>query len=535
MWSSDKDSLINLLMLFDINGIKPNYAALARKYDMDYRTVKKYHEGYEGKPKSRDKPSKLDNYLDIIKTKLEIPRTTMKAVYEFLVSTYGLEKIGSYSNFKSYCKTKQLIPKGRVTSTPRYETNPGELAQVDWKENIKLTSKNGEVFKVNIFHMVLKFSRFSYLELTVSKERSTVFRCIINGFKFFGGVPKKLLFDNMSSIVSTNTKPKKISESFLQFSKDLNFEAQLCGFRKPETKGTNEARNKILDWIRPYDNEFEDYNNLVEITAEINRKMNIEICQGTNMPPSVLFFKEKEYLNPIACKEVIESYLTQAKVQVDSSQLIYYKGSKYSVDQSFIHKYVSLEELDGKLYIYYKGKCIQVHEISDNPINYSKDNYRQALSNATFDNKDIEELIDNNLKIMDSLLEKREITITRKEAVNSKESMITYFLYKSKGISNYVNSYIKSLDDRKEEEFYQAVKKLLPYIDDEYDLMNNFKFLVKNKNIKDICLNAWLEDYIYDTSILTEEGYEKIHKEYKKQINKYIEEEKNNDNNSTIK
>lgn len=75
----------------------------------------------------------------------------------------------------------------------------------------------------------------------------------------------------------------------------------------------------------------------------------------------------------------------------------------------------------------------------------------------------------------------------------------------------------------------------MPYIDDEYDLMNNFKFLVKNKNIKDICLNAWLEDYIYDTSILTEEGYEKIHKEYKKQINKYIEEEKNNDNNSTIK
>ena len=28
-------------------GIKPNYAELARKYNCDYRTIKKYNEGYE--------------------------------------------------------------------------------------------------------------------------------------------------------------------------------------------------------------------------------------------------------------------------------------------------------------------------------------------------------------------------------------------------------------------------------------------------------------------------------------------------------
>lgn len=35
----------------DLNGIKPNYAELGRKYGLDYRTVKKYHEGYPGEPK----------------------------------------------------------------------------------------------------------------------------------------------------------------------------------------------------------------------------------------------------------------------------------------------------------------------------------------------------------------------------------------------------------------------------------------------------------------------------------------------------
>ncbi len=42
MNAKKKQELISdLRILKDIN-MKPNYAALARKYDMDYRTVKKY-------------------------------------------------------------------------------------------------------------------------------------------------------------------------------------------------------------------------------------------------------------------------------------------------------------------------------------------------------------------------------------------------------------------------------------------------------------------------------------------------------------
>ena len=37
----------------DTHGMKPNYADIARKLGLDYRMVKKYQKGYEGKPKSR--------------------------------------------------------------------------------------------------------------------------------------------------------------------------------------------------------------------------------------------------------------------------------------------------------------------------------------------------------------------------------------------------------------------------------------------------------------------------------------------------
>lgn len=90
------------LAVMDNLGIKPNYAALGRKYGMDWRTVKKYHEGYEGKPSTRNKGSKLDAYKQEITDKLTIRRITVRGVYEFMVKKYGVERIGSYPNFNRF-------------------------------------------------------------------------------------------------------------------------------------------------------------------------------------------------------------------------------------------------------------------------------------------------------------------------------------------------------------------------------------------------------------------------------------------------
>lgn len=48
MNSNDFYQLAAELNVMDFTKSKPNYADLARKYGVDYGTVKKYHEGYEG-------------------------------------------------------------------------------------------------------------------------------------------------------------------------------------------------------------------------------------------------------------------------------------------------------------------------------------------------------------------------------------------------------------------------------------------------------------------------------------------------------
>lgn len=154
----------------DSLGIKPNYAALGRKYGMDWRTVKKYHNGYEGRPDKRNKGSKLDEFKNEIADKLAIKRITVQGVYQFMLRKYGTKRIGSYSNFNRYVTVNKLKQKAKSQGHPKFEKNPGEQAQVDWKEDIHITNIYGEVFIINVLHTTLKYSRYAHLEMTAQKD-----------------------------------------------------------------------------------------------------------------------------------------------------------------------------------------------------------------------------------------------------------------------------------------------------------------------------------------------------------------------------
>ena len=100
------EDLIKQIEIIKEAGIKPNYSELSRMYGVDRRTVKKYFEGYEGRPTKRNKPSKLDKYYYEIKAMLLREGTTIRAVYEKLKEE-GLD-VGTYSNFSKYVKRKGL-------------------------------------------------------------------------------------------------------------------------------------------------------------------------------------------------------------------------------------------------------------------------------------------------------------------------------------------------------------------------------------------------------------------------------------------
>lgn len=393
------------LTILKTMNIKPNFSELAREHDLDRRTIKKYYDGYEGKSKIRNKGSQLDKYYSEIKDKLSIKGVTVSAVYEYFKDKYN--DIGTYSNFNKYVKLKNLKPKKTVKGHARFETPPGKQAQVDWKEDITLTSKYGEVFNFNVFSYKLGNSRHCCFVYKKNKTQQDVFESLIESFKSTGGVPKEILFDNMKTVVNFTKDGRKINSKLKAFADDFGFKISLCKPRHSYTKGKVESANKFVEWILPYNGEFENESDIILILNKINSKVNQAPSQATNIPPILLFQKEKEYLQPLPSNHVIESYMNydrQTKVHKDS--LITYKGSKYSVPPKYIGEFVTLKQIDNELQIYFNTDLISIHQLSSNKINYNEDDYKEilkgVLKNKNID--DIESLAVANLNQFDAFL-----------------------------------------------------------------------------------------------------------------------------------
>src|SRR5690606_13552573 len=112
-----------------------------------------------------------------------------------------------------------------------------------------------EFLEVNIFLMVLGYSRIKYLKLTVDRTQKTLFECLYDGFEYFGGAPKEILFDNMSTVVDrsrTIFKNIAINNVFKHFAMDAGFEVITCRPYRPETKGKVETLAKLVDRLMVY-------------------------------------------------------------------------------------------------------------------------------------------------------------------------------------------------------------------------------------------------------------------------------------------
>jgi hypothetical protein len=243
--------------------------------------------------------------------------------------------------------------------------------------------------------------KFTY---SITRTEEDVIRCLINSFLYYGGVPKEILTDNMSAIV--NPKTKKISSTFLQFSKDFNFKIKRCRVGKPETKGKVESSNRFLSRLIPYNYEFSNESELIELIDKLSDEVNLEINQTTNVSPFLLFGKECMKLSPLPSDEIIDFYMNyQKSVKVHKDSLIYYKGKRYSVPPEFIGKTLKVREDDRCVYIYNGHEIIRVYEASDSLIDYNESDYKLLMQSKLKwkEIEDIEKLSLENLELLSGL------------------------------------------------------------------------------------------------------------------------------------
>ena len=402
-----KDITINLILE---GGEKINKSALARQarqYGCCWRTIDRRinPEKYKYEKKIRIYNSKLDNFKTIIDEKIENNNVPATGIYFLLKTKYNFE--GKYGIVNKYVssKKKEIIK----NLTIRFETVKGYQSQVDWKEKIKLHDIYGNEYVISIFLIILGNSRYKYIELTFDQTQTTLFKCLINSFKYFGGITEEILFDNMKTIVdqakSSYTKVILNSKAE-QFSKDAGFKIITCRPYRPQTKGKVETLAKIMNRLKAFNNEFKNIEELDVIIKKLNYSLNFEEkSQGINEIPNILFQKEKKYLIPVNIDILKNYYIPEKTYKVSNESMIVYQGIKYSVPIQYVGKQITVLDEDNVIHLYYNAKLIYSYNKNKKyKYNYKEKDYIEILKNSSFDkktNKEINEFINSNLKSMD--------------------------------------------------------------------------------------------------------------------------------------
>lgn len=317
---------------------------------------------------------------------------------------------GGYTTVKRYCRNYR--EKRVKKATIRVETTPGLSAQVDWKENIKMVSKHGEVFYFNVFLYVLGYSRMKYLEVTFDRTQPTVFHCLVNAFEACGnGVPQEIWFDNMKTVVDRSKSQftqAVFNEKFRQFAKDAGFHPIACRPFRPQTKGKVEALARTIDRLMVFNYEFENEQDLKRIVHEFMTDLNNECSQAVHEKPSKLLVNEQSVLLPFNRLELV-SYVSRnqhvtKKVSIES--MVQYQNSKYSVPVKYIGKEGTLDVRKDNLFIWYGQQCIRSHQISEKTLNYQRDDSLEILRSDVFkylEDEELERFVKENLDAYDGL------------------------------------------------------------------------------------------------------------------------------------
>ena len=301
--------------------------------------------------------------------------------YYFMKREHGITC--TRSTFFRYIKdNEELNSKFKNNRTDsfieRFETNPGQQAQFDMKEKVKLTDKNGTQTVVYIPTLTLSWSRYNYRQVILKPTTDNLLIFLAQAFEEIGGVPKELVIDNLKAFVE---KPRKsaddkalLNSKFEEFCKDYGITPMPCMPYRPQTKGKTETQNKIVDQLKNYNGYYSGLSDIHDKLEIINNEDNERSSQATRLPRNFLLEKEKGDLLPLPSKEIRSRYhLKLNEVYVTNESLFQYKYNKYSLPQEYIGKRVGLVVQNKELLIYYNGKIIEKHPITNNKFNIKEE------------------------------------------------------------------------------------------------------------------------------------------------------------------
>jgi transposase len=245
-------------------------SALAQQFSLSRPTIRKHLKTVEEPvyPVRQSQPHpKLGLYLDSLNRWLEadalLPnkrRRTAQRLFECLqVEGY----LGSYSAVRRYVKTwkrgKAVMPGVTQAFVPLCFP-PGETCQFDWSHETVIIG--GMEQTVKVAHFRLTYSRHLFVVAYPRETQEMVLEAHNQAFAFFGGVPKRMVYDNLKTVVEAIFvgKERRFNRRFLTLANHYLFEPVACTPESGWEKGQVENQvGTVREWLFTPTPQFDDF------------------------------------------------------------------------------------------------------------------------------------------------------------------------------------------------------------------------------------------------------------------------------------
>jgi len=217
--------------------------AIARRFHHGRRVVRKAirspePEGYRLR-KGRDAPvlgpykGRIDELLEENEHLPRKQRYTGRKIYEVLRSE---GYTGSESTVRRYVAQRRKEKRRPQVYIP-LEFEPGADAQVDWGEAVVVLG--GQQMTVQLFVMRLCYSRRLFAMAFPAQRQEAFFLGHVCAFHHFGGVPRRIIYDNLTVAVQRvlEGRNREEQEGFTLFRSHYLFESRFCTPGQAHEKG----------------------------------------------------------------------------------------------------------------------------------------------------------------------------------------------------------------------------------------------------------------------------------------------------------
>lgn len=336
-------------------------SAIARDLDLDRKTVRTVVRQETWIPYRRPRrKGRLEAHLEWLEQRAPYVNYSARILHQELTSQCGFS--GCYESVKVALRPLRAAASAAGLTQRRFETGPGEQAQVDWGQwKVRF---GGAPVIVHVLVMTLGYSRRAYGEGFLNERMANVLAGHERAFAHFGGRCENLLYDRMRTVVvGTEGQQLKLNSTFAEFAKYWGFTPRLCRPYRAQTKGKVESGVKYLKRNfapgRTY-RDLEDFNGqLADWQANI---ADLRVHGTTHQRPIDRFAEEAAALLPTVSQPSFLQAMVRERI-VAEDWLVSIDGNRYSVPFGLIGKTVQVVRQGSQWLIVHRGDIVAMHDI----------------------------------------------------------------------------------------------------------------------------------------------------------------------------